>query len=461
VGVAGGVGVAASAALWGPLAGLANAGGDVRAQAVDAAACDLLGGYGPLQPSVDASTGLTLMSAPAGFTTRSIVWAGDAMTNGSLAPLRPDGMGTFTGADGSIVLVRNHENWVGAAFGGPVYDPSVGGGVTTVRLDPATLAVRSHIGALSGTFVNCSGGVTPWGSWLSGEETVSGPNTPNPFGVPFTKKHGYVFEVPAEGIASGMPLNDMGRFKHEAAMTDPLTRITYLTEDDGQCGFYMFVPDDGDNYAKGGRLYMLAIKGQPGADLSGALNPALFPLDVEWVRIPEPDPDLEGGAATCHQQGAARGGATFRRLEGCYWTGAMGWFVSTTGGGASQGQIFSYTPDPHTPFRGQLDLLVESSGAAVMNQPDNLVGTPNGALLAFEDGAQPQRVLGVSPSGNAFPFLENTVIVNGERNGISGDYRSSETAGGCFSPDGTTMFFNVQTPGITIAVTGDWARGCL
>lgn len=56
-------------------------------------------------------------------------------------------------------------------------------------------------------------------------------------------------------------------------------------------------------------------------------------------------------------------------------------------------------------------------------------------FLTFEDGAEPQRVLGVSLAGDVFPFLENNVVLNGQRDGIFGDYRSSETIGGCFSPD--------------------------
>jgi secreted PhoX family phosphatase len=33
---------------------------------------------------------------------------------------------------------------------------------------------------------------------------------------------------------------------------------------------------------------------------------------------------------------------------------------------------------------------------------------------------------------------------------------NSELAGACFSPDGSTMFVNIQTPGVTLAVTGPW-----
>ena len=34
----------------------------------------------------------------------------------------------------------------------------------------------------------------------------------------------------------------------------------------------------------------------------------------------------------------------------------------------------------------------------------------------------------------------------------------SELAGACFSPDGTTLFVNIQRPGMTVAITGPWNR---
>ena len=45
--------------------------------------------------------------------------------------------------------------------------------------------------------------------------------------------------------------------------------------------------------------------------------------------------------------------------------------------------------------------------------------------------------------------------------GILGDFRDSEFAGACFSPDGRWLFVNVQRPGVTFAITGPWERGAL
>ena len=61
--------------------------------------------------------------------------------------------------------------------------------------------------SLNGTMMNCSGGRMPWGSWVTCEETVNGPDVGPDFtgasNVPLTKPHGYVFEVPASHLAAG------------------------------------------------------------------------------------------------------------------------------------------------------------------------------------------------------------------------------------------------------------------
>jgi secreted PhoX family phosphatase len=107
--------------------------------------------------------------------------------------------------------------------------------------------------------VNCAGGTTPWGTYLTCEETTVGPT--RGWGRP----HGYVFEVSssANSAALAVPMTRLGRFSHEAALADFGTGIVYETEDNGEnSGFYRFVPDrPGD--LRAGRLQMLAVEGQP------------------------------------------------------------------------------------------------------------------------------------------------------------------------------------------------------
>jgi uncharacterized protein len=60
-------------------------------------------------------------------------------------------------------------------------------------------------------------------------------------------------------------------------------------------------------------------------------------------------------------------------------------------------------------------------------------------------------VRGLTPEGRVFDFARN--IVPG--------FEMREFAGATFSPDGRTLFFNIQTPGLTFAVWGPWSEGAL
>ena len=70
-------------------------------------------------------------------------------------------------------------------------------------------------------------------------------------------------------------------------------------------------------------------------------------------------------------------------------------------------------------------------------------------------------VHGLTVDGQIFKFAQNNVVLDGERNDIVGDFTKSEFAGATYSPDGRWLFFNIQRPGITFAVTGPWGNGAL
>ena len=77
-------------------------------------------------------------------------------------------------------LIRNHEIYSGevpqptSAIGSNPYDETAAGGTTTLIINPKTLEVVKDFVSLSCTLVNCPGGRTPWGSWISCEETTLG-----------------------------------------------------------------------------------------------------------------------------------------------------------------------------------------------------------------------------------------------------------------------------------------------
>jgi secreted PhoX family phosphatase len=322
-------------------------------------------------------------------------------------------------------------------------------------IDPKSRELKQSFVSLSGTLHNCAGGPTPWGSWISCEETVLGANKfKDSRGIErggFAKNHGYCFEVFASDneLRPATPLTTMGRFVHEAIAVDPKTGFVYETEDRGSAGFYRFLPKKKGKLVEGGRLQMLAIKGRPKFDTRvGQQQGAKY--DAIWVDIDDPDPAAaETDELSVYKQGLEKGAATFARLEGCWYGNGAIFFTATSGGDQRRGQVWQYTPRARND--GVLTLLFESPDVAVLDGPDNLCISPRGGLVLCEDGREEQFVRGLTTEGKIFDFARN--LVSG--------FETREFAGATFSPDGQTLFFNIQTPGLTFAVWGPWSAGAL
>ena len=434
-------------------------------------------GYGPLAPVPDQRDGLERLLLPRGFSYRSFDVTGDTLTDGTAIPGRHDGMATFRSTGGRSVLVRNHEvNGPVGAFGDPAqaYDPTAGGGTTTVVVDRVGRVSRSGV-SLNGTMMNCAGGPMPWGSWITCEETVNGPDVgPDFTGAPntaLTQKHGYIFEVPADGRSAGTPVRNAGRFPHEAAAYDHRTNAVYLTEDNVAfpSGFYRYLPPANPMRIKrlldGGRLQMLAVEGRPRADLAGESEPAPAVgsvFDVRWVDIDDPDPDVTGftndqALVAVSSQGFAKGAATFARLEGAAADANTVYFCSTQGGsqpadssdpsgfGRGRGQIWAY----HTPTQ-TLHLLYESPSKDVLDLPDNITTSRSGTLVICEDGSEGNYLRGITTDGRIFDFAKNNIAGRVD----------DEFAGATFSKDFRTLFVNIQaSSGLTFAIWGNWGGG--
>ena len=451
--------------------------------------------YGPLARTRD-QRGVEVLALPAGFSYVTFSHSGSTMSDGNPTPLALDGMSAFSGRSrGEVRLVRNSEDrnlpGEGSVGGDPAakYDPLGGGGTTTLVYDEYRRRLVEDYISLNGTIVNCAGG-RGYGlrSWITAEESIGGPAAADPTEV-FPERHGYLFEVPLSRgpgeLEKGEPIRAAGRLSHEAVAVDQRHGIVYETEDPGSglgAGFYRYLPRNPHKLTKGGRLQMLAVRDYPQLDMREGQRVGRR-LPVTWVDIDEPDPeyvDLDDPRGV-FQQGYAKGGALFNRLEGCWEDHGRIFFVSTSGGDAKNGdvnpdeyaegfgQIWKYSPRR---WGGTLELVYESPGAAQLDSPDNLTVTPRGGLIVCEDDASSElvdthplapgienvnRLIGIDRGGDAFEFAVN--VLNG-----------SELAGCCFSPSGRTLFFNIfgranfsedPVEGMTCAVTGPWKHGPL
>jgi uncharacterized protein len=412
------------------------------------------GGYGELIPSKQVGG---IISIPKDFHATLLSTAGQEMIGGAV-PNAFDGMAAFAAGRNLVRLVRNHElrdtpEFGSRAFGGSAYDDKGPGGNTTleVQVYPSGKAeLVKQFASLTGTFTNCAGGSTPWRTWISSEESTAGGR------AGFDRAHGYNFEVQVDndGITRAIPLRAMGRFDHEAVAVDPESGIVYQTEDRTPSGFYRFKSKTFGRLKDGGVLQILTIEGKPQYNTMTGQWP-FSPMKVKWVTIPEPDSRVgELPSGFVFNQGLEKGAAQFARLEGCWYGDRSIFFNATSGGDAGAGQVWQYHIG-----RRELQLIFESPSTGVLNSPDNICVSPRGGLVLCEDGSGVQHVRGLTRSGEIFDIARN------ELNG-------SEWAGACFSPQGRTLFVNIQgetrplqnpdgEKGMTFAIWGPWESGAL
>jgi secreted PhoX family phosphatase len=417
-------------------------------------------GYGPL--IADPSVGFSL---PEGFRVVRFGAAGSPMSDGSKTPNFHDGTTAADAGNGRVALLRNHEGSdPGRALGTTkAYDRVAQGGVTTSLFDTTTGTLLGSSLVLNGTDNNCNGGQTPWGSWLSCEESTVGK------GDGFEKPHGYVFEVPltATTPVDPVPIKAMGRFEHEACVVDPRTGVVYMTEDNGDPGdgFYRYIPHVSGKLHRGGRLEMLAIEGRSRYDTVTGQKIGRT-LRCEWVPIKHPDPtDAEKHPEAVYEQGRVQGAARFEGLEGAHWADGSVYFVASEAGDDGKGQIWCYTPKGTK--KGLLTLLFESHSGHVLDQPDSLAVSPRGGVVVGEDGDGEDVDGGtnflrcLTPAGTIATFARNDTPLDLHKweDAKPGVVGRSEWSGVCYSPDGRWLFVHLQYPGETFAITGPWDKG--
>lgn len=435
-------------------------------------------GFGELVPDPKGRLAL-----PPGFQYRELSPEGGKLSNGAIVPSWHDGMAAFAGPNGTTILVRNHEITTepsddARVFGVPQTNPyatDVYGGTTAIVVGADRTELQSFVTS-SGTVSNCAGGATPWGTWLTCEEATS-QGLLDEDGIRTSKPAGYVFEVDPndpEGELSRTPIKEMGVFSHEAMGYDPDSGYVYLTEDGeteadpldptkdtGGSFLYRFIPKDMSRrpgaLQQGGTLQALKAVELPKANDADLYDPGQA-FGVTWVDVDPEGPTEDAAGKECLK---------FDRLEGAHFAGGALWFCDTNGGEHRLGQIFRYIPATNT-----LELFYEGEDAAGifepeddagrdftrLDRPDNITVAPWGDVIVAEDGGGLNRLVGFTPEGESYVLaLHNIPEPYAIEEELPENFRS-EVAGPTFSPDGQTLFFNVQVPGVTFAVWGPFKK---
>ncbi|PCJ22461.1 MAG: translocation protein TolB [SAR86 cluster bacterium] len=315
---------------------------------------------------------------PPGFKSRVVARSGEAPAGlpGYTWHSAPDGGAVFATDDGGWVYVSNSEM------------RSVSGGVGAIRFNSDAEVVDAY-SILKDTTLNCAGGPTPWGTWLSCEE----------FDL------GQVYECDPMGVKPAEIRPMLGTFKHEAVAVDELNQCLYLTEDWPDGGFYRFTPSNPLPDLSRGQLEIASIVETDGASF------------IEWLAINDPLAEHE---KTRKQQPDY---APFAGSEGIAIYDNKTYFTTK-----HDNRVWCYDN-----VSQQLTIVydIATSDTPILKGVDNVVISAAGDVLIAEDGGDMQIVV-LTPDARVIPLVQ-----------IIG-HDNSEITGPAFDPTYQRLYFSSQ-----------------
>ncbi len=427
-------------------------------------------GWGELRPAKDAATGLELLALPEGFRYLSFGWTKDSLTEGGTTPGMHDGMAVIASDGTNVTLCRNHEESLnkGPYFAKEkAYDESCSGGCTNLLFDTVAEKVVKTWGAISGTTRNCAGGPTPWGTWLTCEETVVGVQQIHDAdamkGQPLNKRnHGYIFEVGADGVTDPIPLAAMGRFVHEAVAVDPATG-------------YVYEPRTAKRRASTGSCRRRRASWRTAARCSWrGWSGCPTRADASTPKTRTPWNGCESRNRTAHTPGGGRERRVLGRFGRVHPGQVAGRHdVRPAGRMLASRRKNLRELDQWRRSRGGASVGVRSGGGE--DAADLRIAECQNARRAGQHHRQPpgrsRVVRGWRPEAaaaartdtgrHAVPHRGRERRVEGGAERLQRRLPRFRVGGGVLQPDGKWLFANLQDPGFTVAITGPWEAGGL
>lgn len=293
---------------------------------------------------------------------------------------------------------------------------------------------------LSNTQQNCAGGISPWDTWISGEEHGTG----------------LMWECDPYQPGQGIAKPALGYFAHEACAIDwrDGKEAVYLTEDAGSGRFYKFVPNADDFVIEGGvktkmkmesgTLYVLNIDGWEN-DCYPSDDAAMRELhSCYWVPVENNPEGQSAERARLADAGLAVRGTVFKGGEGIWFYGVPESHQTQPAGGSlsTEAVIFFTTKGDNRVWALDVDnMLIETIFDNSQIDPnfadiDNLVISPWHDVVVVEDppSSPQQRVMITLPNKEAKLL-------------ITANHAGSEITGPAFSPDGKYFYFSSQRRG--------------